>query len=186
MGRAARFPRENARPGPPPATPATIRAMRCCPQIQSLGRWVRRAAMAALWCAWLLSIFLWLVRGRLTSIGFEREHRYGTVVVNRWYGIVYPGNGIVIAGGQATFEPDRGQPIDSFDPAGAWLEPMHEDLAERRGGWEHAGFVWRMTEHQRWAGLPAWLVAALLGIIPIKRAANLLRRRHVSPTPPPV
>ena len=156
-----------------------------CPRIQSFARWARRAALVALWCAWLLSLFLWLARGRLTSIGFEREHRYGTVIVNRWYGIVYPGNGIIIAGGEATFEPDRGQPIDSFDPAGAWLEPMHEDLAERRGGSERAGFVWRMTEHQRWAGLPAWLVAALLGIIPIKRTATLLRRRHVSAKPPP-
>jgi hypothetical protein len=144
-------------------------------RIKSVGRWARRAGLAVLWCAWLLSLFLWLVRGHLTSLGFEREDRYGAVVVNRWYGVVYPGNGVVIAGGQATFEPDRGQPIDSFDPAGAWLEPMHEDLAERRGWRERAGFIWRMEEHQRWAGVPAWLVAVLLGIVPVKHAAAIWR-----------
>ena len=158
-------------------------------RINSIGRWARRAALTALWCAWLLSVFLWLVRGRLSSLGFEREDRYGAVVVNRWYGIVYPGNGIVIAGGQATFEPDHGQPIDALDPAGAWLQPIHQDLSERRGWWERAGFVWRMTEHQRWAGVPAWLVAALLGITPLKQAATALRptRRHPhrdQPQPP--
>lgn len=151
--------------------------MACRQRIQSLSRWARRAGVAALWCAWLLSLFLWLARGRLTSLGFEREDRYGAVVVTRWYGLVYPGNGIIIAGGQATFEPDNGRPIDSFDPAGAWLQPMHQDLAGRRGGWERAGFVWRMTDHQRWAGVPAWLVAALLGLIPIKRTITVLRRR---------
>ena len=142
--------------------------------------WSRRAGIVALWCAWLLSIFLWLVRGRLTSIGFEREDRYGTAVVNRWYGIVYPGNGVVIAGGQATFEPDHGQPIDSFDLAGAWLQPRLPDPVLQQTRWQRAGFVWLMTDHQRWVGVPAWLLAAILGILPLRHATKLLLRPTAS------
>ena len=140
-----------------------------------IGRWLRRIALGVCWCAWLLSVFLCFARGRLTSIGFEREDRYGTVVVNRWYGIVYPGQGSVIAGGEATFEPNHGQPIDSFDLGGAWLTP-YENGAHEAVGWERFGFVWRMTEHQRWVGVPAWLVAVGLGIIPVCGLIRTLRR----------
>jgi hypothetical protein len=142
----------------------------------SIGRWLRRIGVSVCWCAWLLSVFLCFVRGCLTSIGFEREDRYGTVIVNRWYGIVYPGQGSVIAGGEATFEPDRGQPIDRFDLGGAWLEPFN-NTTDEVAGWQRFGFVWRMTEHQRWVGVPAWLVTVLLGIIPIRGLVRAFQRR---------
>jgi hypothetical protein len=145
-------------------------------RLSSARCWLRRLALALSWCLWLLSVFLCFVRGRLTSIGFEREDRYGTVIVNRWYGIVYPGQGSVIVGGEATFEPNHGQPIDHFDVGGAWLKP-YGAAADEADGWERFGFVWRMTEHQRWVGVPAWLVAALLGIIPICGLIRTIRQR---------
>jgi hypothetical protein len=145
-----------------------------------IGRWMRRIALLLCWCAWLLSLFLCFVRGRLTSIGFEREDRYGTVIVNRWYGVVYPGQGSVIAGGEATFEPDHGQPIDRFDLGGAWLQRFN-NTTDEAARWQRLGFVWRMTEHQRWVGVPTWLVAAILGIIPIRGLIRDFQQRRATP-----
>jgi hypothetical protein len=128
-----------------------------------------------------VSILLSIVRGRLTSAGFEREARAGGAVVNHWYGVVYPGNGSVIVGGETTFQPDRGQPVDSFDLASAWLEPFPmDDLSQKTTWWGRVGFVWHFTEHKSWVGVPAWLVAVMCGVLPVWSIVRAVKRRKAN------
>ncbi|HYE17047.1 MAG TPA: hypothetical protein VEA69_01265 [Tepidisphaeraceae bacterium] len=123
---------------------------------------MRLILASAMWCAFGLSLFLWANSHRLTSLGIEFERRHGDQLENRWYGVVYPGTGGVIAGGEVSYEPYHGQPYDAFDVGGAWLRPPYEDRATT--WWERRGFVWVWASGRCWVGIPAWLAVVLCGL----------------------
>src|SRR5688572_4326338 len=141
-------------------------------------RMVRRLVILTAFVLWLAALVMWPLSRRFSSIGFEREHRYGDTVINRWYGIVYPGNGGIMIGGKATFAPFRGQAIDAFDLGSTWLRPPFDDRTE--SSWERAGFVWRKRKHQVWVGVPAWLLVVLTGIAPVALLRRRWRRNRVT------
>ncbi len=136
---------------------------------------IRVAAVVFIWLAWLFLLMMWPLSHRLSSAGIEFEKKVDHQIQNQWYGVVYPGTGVVMAGGETTYQPDLGQHYDAFDLGGAWLLKPFED--QSRTFWERAGFVWQMAPGRHWIGIPAWLAAAIAGVLPIKWMVHALKRR---------